>query len=37
LTSVADHAAALAKAGFTDVDTPWKAFFTVLFMARKDS
>ena len=35
LTSVADHHEALAAAGFTDYDTPWRGFFTVLFMARK--
>ena len=35
LTSVDDHLQALAGAGFTDVDTPWRAFFTTLFMARK--
>jgi SAM-dependent methyltransferase len=35
LTSVADHQDALTAAGFTDFDTPWRGFFTVLFMARK--
>lgn len=35
LTSVADHYEALTAAGFTDYDTPWRGFFTVLFMARK--
>lgn len=35
LTSIDDHHAALGAAGFTDYDTPWRAFFTVLFMARK--
>lgn len=35
LTGVADHYDALTAAGFTDFDTPWRAFFTVLFMARK--
>jgi SAM-dependent methyltransferase len=35
LTSIDDHLQALAGAGFTDVDTPWRAFFTTLFMARK--
>jgi SAM-dependent methyltransferase len=35
LTSVGDHYAALDAAGFTDYDTPWRGFFTVLFMARK--
>lgn len=35
LTGVQDHLDALAGAGFSDIDTPWRAFFTVLFMARK--
>jgi SAM-dependent methyltransferase len=35
LASVQDHLDALAAAGFSDLDTPWRAFFTVLFMARK--
>lgn len=35
LTSISDHHTALDAAGFTDRDTPWRAFFTVLFMARK--
>ena len=35
LTSVGDHYEALDAAGFTDYDAPWRAFFTVLFMARK--
>jgi SAM-dependent methyltransferase len=37
LTSVDDHLRALATAGFTDVEVAWRAFFTCLFMARKDS
>ncbi|HEX4259432.1 MAG TPA: class I SAM-dependent methyltransferase [Streptosporangiaceae bacterium] len=37
LTSVDDHLRALAAAGFTDVEVAWRAFFTCLFMARKDS
>jgi SAM-dependent methyltransferase len=37
LTSVEDHLRALATAGFTDVEVAWRAFFTCLFMARKDS
>jgi len=36
LTTVADHYAALEAAGFTDFDAPWRAFHSVLFMARKD-
>lgn len=36
LTSVADHLDALAEAGFTDVETPWRGFVTGLFMARRD-
>lgn len=35
LTSVDDHYEALSNAGFTDYATPWRGFFTVLFMARK--
>jgi SAM-dependent methyltransferase len=37
LTSVDDHLQALAAAGFIDVELPWRAFFTCLFMARKSS
>jgi SAM-dependent methyltransferase len=37
LTSIDDHLQALAAAGFTDVETPWRAFFTCLFMGRKSS
>ena len=37
LTSVDDHLQALAAAGFTDVEMPWRAFFTCLFMGRKSS
>lgn len=36
LTSVADHSEALAAAGFSDVETPWRGFVTALFMARRD-
>jgi SAM-dependent methyltransferase len=35
LTSVDDHLAALAGAGFADVETPWRAFVSGLFMARR--
>jgi SAM-dependent methyltransferase len=35
LTSIGDHLQALAAAGFTDVEVPWRAFFTCLFMGRK--
>ncbi len=35
LTSVADHMHALAEAGFTDAETPWRGFVTALFMARR--
>lgn len=34
LTSVADHFDAFAAAGITDVEIPWRAFFTCLFMGR---
>lgn len=36
LTSVDDHLSALAAAGFSDVETPWRGFITALFMARRD-
>jgi cyclopropane fatty-acyl-phospholipid synthase-like methyltransferase len=36
LTSIDDHMYALAAAGFTDVETPWRGFVTALFMARRD-
>lgn len=36
LTSVDDHLAALGGAGLRDVDIPWRAFVTCLFMARRD-
>jgi SAM-dependent methyltransferase len=36
LTSIADHMHALAAAGFTDAETPWRGFVTALFMARRD-
>jgi hypothetical protein len=32
---VEEHLAGLAAAGFDDLATPWRAFYTVLFMARK--
>jgi SAM-dependent methyltransferase len=35
LTSVADHLEAFAAAGITDVEIPWRAFYTCLFMGRK--
>jgi trans-aconitate methyltransferase len=35
LTSVQDHLDALGMAGFTDVEVPWRAFVTCLFMGRK--
>ncbi len=35
LTSIADHTEALADAGLTDVDIPWRAYITCLFMARR--
>jgi SAM-dependent methyltransferase len=35
LTSIADHLEALAAAGLTDVDIPWRAYITCLFMARR--
>jgi SAM-dependent methyltransferase len=34
LTSVQDHLDAFAAAGITDVEVPWRAFFTCLFMGR---
>ena len=37
LTSVDDHMQAFAAAGFTDIEVAWRAFFTCLFMGRKDS
>jgi SAM-dependent methyltransferase len=36
LSPAADHLAALAEAGLGDVDTPWRAFMTTLFMARRN-
>lgn len=36
LTSIDDHMAGLASAGFTDVDIAWRAMYTCLFMARRD-
>jgi SAM-dependent methyltransferase len=35
LTSVADHLDAFAAAGITDVEVPWRAFCTCLFMGRQ--
>lgn len=35
LPTIADHLAAFEAAGLTDVDMPWRAFVTCLFMARK--
>ncbi|HEX3750982.1 MAG TPA: class I SAM-dependent methyltransferase [Streptosporangiaceae bacterium] len=35
LTSVEDHLQAFGRAGFTDVEVAWRAFFTCLFMGRK--
>jgi SAM-dependent methyltransferase len=35
LTSVQDHLDALGMAGITDVEVPWRAFVTCLFMGRK--
>jgi hypothetical protein len=32
LTSVQDHLDAFAAAGITDVELPWRAFYTCLFM-----
>ncbi|HZD71162.1 MAG TPA: class I SAM-dependent methyltransferase [Actinomycetes bacterium] len=36
LTGTGDHLDAFARAGLTDVEIAWKAFYTCLFMARKD-
>jgi len=35
LTSFADHVGALDAAGITDVEVPWRSFYTCLFMGRK--
>jgi hypothetical protein len=35
LTSIADHLDAFAAAGITDVEIPWRAFYTCLFMGRE--
>lgn len=35
LPTASQHADALTAAGFTDLDTPWRAFWSVLFLARK--
>jgi SAM-dependent methyltransferase len=37
LTSVADHLDAFGAAGITDVEVPWRAFYTCLFMGRTPS
>jgi trans-aconitate methyltransferase len=37
LTSVQDHLDAFAAAGITDVEVPWRAFYTCLFMGRASS
>ncbi|HET9075296.1 MAG TPA: class I SAM-dependent methyltransferase [Acidimicrobiales bacterium] len=37
LTSVDDHLAGFRAAGITDVEITWRAFYTCLFMGRKDS
>lgn len=34
LTSLSDHLDAFAAAGITDVEVPWRAFYTCLFMGR---
>ena len=35
LTSVQDHLDAFGAAGITDVEVPWRAFYTCLFLGRK--
>lgn len=35
LPTASQHTDALTAAGFTDLDTPWRAFYSVLFLARK--
>ena len=35
LPSMTDHLAGFAAAGIDDVDVPWRAFFTCLFMGRR--
>jgi hypothetical protein len=37
LPSVADHLDGYRAAGVTDADVAWKAFFSCLFMGRKES
>lgn len=37
LTSVEDHLDGFRAAGITDVEITWRAFYTCLFMGRKDS
>jgi SAM-dependent methyltransferase len=37
LTSVADHLEGFRAAGITDLEITWRAFYTCLFMGRKDS
>ncbi|MGH3263739.1 MAG: class I SAM-dependent methyltransferase [Trebonia sp.] len=36
LTSIEDHVSAYNGAGITDVDIAWRAFYTCLFIGRKD-
>ena len=35
LPAASQHTDALTAAGFTDLDTPWRAFWSMLFLARK--
>lgn len=37
LPTAKQHADALTAAGLTDLDMPWRAFFSVLILARKPS
>jgi SAM-dependent methyltransferase len=37
LTSLQDHLDAFGAAGITDVEVPWRAYFTCLFMGRKSA
>lgn len=37
LTSVTDHLDAFSAAGINDVEVPWRAFCTCLFMGRTNS
>jgi hypothetical protein len=34
--TIAEHLTALADAGFTDAEIPWRAFPTFLVMGRRD-